>query len=166
MTMTVLSLLFSVALTGLLLAATVCDLTRFRIPNPIPAAVAGLFLLKVALGLGIGPLLPHLLVAALALSLGFLAFALGLLGGGDAKLMAALALWFGPSAFAEFIIITGIAGGFFALLLLLIRRPGAAVAMASDGSSPWSRQHRLLDPKAPVPYALPIAFAALWLEWF
>jgi prepilin peptidase CpaA len=163
--MVALDLLGPLLLTGLLLAASVFDVTTFRIPNPIPLAVIGLFLANAGTGLAVGPLLPHFFVFLLVLGLGFFAFVLGVMGGGDAKLMAALGLWFGPSALPDFIAITGIAGGLFALLLLVLRRPGITMARASK-ASPSPRPPRLLDPTSPVPYAVPMTLAALWLAWF
>lgn len=154
----------SLAFWGLLLGATITDVTRFRIPNVIPVGVVCLFLAKILLGVESLPFTPHLLMALVALLLGFLAFASGLLGGGDAKLIAALGLWFGPEMFAGFITITGIGGGVFALLLLVIRR-SARWVVSADGPKASSPCYRLLDPNAPVPYALPIACAACWLEW-
>ncbi len=154
----------SLSLSGLLLAATLSDLTQFKIPNVIPILVVALALVKIGIGMEVEPLIAHFLLFALVLVLGLLAFAARLLGGGDVKLIAALALWFEPAAFASFITITGLAGGLLALLLLAARRPAVIAAMGGSGHTPSSLQP-LLDPKAPVPYALPIAFAALWLEW-
>jgi prepilin peptidase CpaA len=159
------SLIFSLALTALVLAAAIFDATRLRIPNQIPLLLIGLFALKAMAGLGTGALMSHLRVFALVLVLGFLAFAAGLFGGGDAKLLAALGLWFGPAATADLVVITGIAGGVLAYLLLLARRFAAPAVALPDGAAA-SFPSRLMDPKAPVPYALPIAFASLWLTWF
>ena len=155
----------SVVLTTLLLVATAYDLTKFRIPNMIPLVLVGLFILKISSGIETGALAMHVIIAMLALVLGFLAFAAGLLGGGDAKLIAALALWFGPDSFAEFITITGVTGGLVALLLMLLRRLIKAEALSVDGMRP-SPPYHILDKSAPLPYALPITVAALWLEWY
>lgn len=159
------AMFFSLALFGLLLGATITDITRFRIPNVIPFGVVCLFLAKMLMGVEALPITSHLLMALVALLLGFLAFASGLLGGGDAKLIAALGLWFGPSMFGSFLTITGIGGGVFALLLLLVRRSAPWVSLAVGVASPSPVRYRLMDPKAPVPYAVPIACAACWLEW-
>lgn len=159
------SMLFSSGLSLLLLAAVISDVTRLRIPNLIPLAVVGLVIAKLVFGLEASPWIAHLLIALLALLLGFLAFAGGLLGGGDAKLIAALALWFGPLLAGSFITITGITGGILAMVLVLVRRC-FPVAASTPGIGLSLECYRWLDPKAPIPYALPIAFAALWLEWF
>lgn len=161
-----LPLMVSAALTALLLAAAGFDVARFRIPNPIPLAVAGLCLVKVVFGIETAALLPQFLVFACTLCLGFLAFTAGLLGGGDVKLIAALALWFDPSTFADFLTITGIVGGLLGVVLLVARRTAlAAPTPASAHAGATSLKNRLLAPQAPLPYALPIASAALWLEW-
>ncbi len=159
-----LPLFFSITLSVLLLAATVFDVTRLRIPNSIPALVIGLFALKVILGVETGPWMLHVPIAIAALALGFLAFAVQMLGGGDAKLIAALALWYGPELVVSFVTITGIAGGVLAVSLVLVRKSVLAAAIAPD-VDPSPPRHPLLDPMAPVPYALPITLAALWLEW-
>ena len=161
-----LPIMFSLALTALLIAASFFDVTQFRIPNLIPLLVTGLFLMKVGIGIEVGPVWSRVLVSACMFAIGFLAFSAGLLGGGDVKLMAALALWFDASNFADFIAITGIAGGVLGILLLLARRalPVAALPACEDGGAMPFKQ-RLLNPTAPLPYAAPISFAALWLEW-
>jgi prepilin peptidase CpaA len=161
-----LPIMFSLALTALLLAASLFDVTQFRIPNLIPLLVTSLFLMKAGIGIEAGPIWSRVLVSACMFAVGFLAFSAGLLGGGDVKLMAALALWFDASNFADFVAVTGIAGGVLGILLLLTRRtiPIAALPLSADASSSSFKQ-RLLNPAAPLPYAVPISIAALWLEW-
>lgn len=163
-TATLMSFVLSLALSGFLLGAVVTDLVRLRIPNAITLGVAGLFLVKAMLGLADGPVILHVAIGGVVLLVGFAAFALRIIGGGDAKLIAALALWFGPQDVAGFLAMTGIVGGGLALLLILVRRMVVITIPAGDmGSLP--PPYSLLDPKAPLPYAVPIAFAALWLIW-
>lgn len=154
-------MLFSLALTCLLLIACAYDLTEFRIPNAVPFALILLFFIKTAAVAGFVGWPEHVVAFCLTFALGFLAFALGVIGGGDAKLMAALALWFGISALPSFLAITGIGGGVLALILVAVRHAVARTPIAAGPPAGW----RLLDRQAPVPYALPIALAALWLEW-
>ncbi len=157
-------MLFSLVFASFLLIACVIDIKSFRIPNAIPLALIALFLIKTAAA-GHADIWPgHLIAFGLTFALGFLAFALGLFGGGDAKLMTALALWFGLAELPSFLVITAIGGGLLALTLLCLRhlanrRPAMATSVGS------TRGPRLLDRRAPVPYALPITLAALWLEW-
>ncbi len=157
-------MLFSLIFAGLLFAACIVDLKAFRIPNAIPLALIALFLIKAAATDEIAVWPAHLVAFGLTFGFGLLAFSLGMLGGGDIKLITALALWFGTSALPSFLVITAIGGGLLALILLAVRhltnrRP---VMAPSTGPTP---SPRLLDRQAPVPYALPITFAALWLEW-
>ena len=65
-------------------------------------------------------------------------FALGWIGGGDAKLLASAALWVGLRGLAPFAIYTALAGGLLALGLVALRsdwlRPLAAAGPA------WARR--------------------------
>jgi prepilin peptidase CpaA len=157
-------MLSSLLLTGLLIAASAFDLKVFRIPNAISLAVIALFLIKAAAMTEIAVWPDHVIAFGLMIALGFLAFAFGLVGGGDAKLMMALALWFGMTALPSLLAITAIGGGLFALILVSLRYVAArfSPAVAASGTT---QSPRLLNRKAPVPYALPITVAALWLEW-
>lgn len=157
-------MLFSLAFTGILLTASAFDLKAFRIPNALPLALIALFLIKVAATADIAVWPGHLIAFGLTFAVLFLAFALGLVGGGDAKLMAAIALWFGLGALPSFLAITAIGGGVLALALLALRRVIDRRPARASAAVPVRGMH-LLDRQAPVPYALPIAVAALWLEW-
>ena len=157
-------MLFSFVFTGFLLVACAIDLKEFRIPNAIPLALMALFLIKATAMTEIAVWPGHLAAFGLTFALGLTAFAFGALGGGDVKLMTAIALWFGLSTLPSFLAITAIGGGLFALILLALRHVQARrVAKAPPNDVPAAP--KLLDRRAPVPYALPIALAALWLEW-
>lgn len=156
------SIVFSIGLTGILLTACVFDLRQFRIPNALPLALIAVFVIKAAAIAGVAVWPGHLAAFAITLGLGILAFSFGCIGGGDAKLIAALALWFGLPDLPSFLAMTGMAGGILALTLVVLRRlPRPSTAHPSMSST----APKLLDRGAPIPYALPIAFAALWLEW-
>src|SRR5215472_5236299 len=81
---------------GLIIVAALKDLASFTIPNWISAALAATFApAALAAGIPIGAI-----GLSFALALGVLAvaaglFALGWVGGGDAKLMTAATLWLG-----------------------------------------------------------------------
>ena len=94
--------LFSVAL--------VSDLTRRWIPNSVPLGLLGLFVLYILLtdAHPMAPLWAHVLTGAALLLVGFVLFALGGLGGGDGKLMAAAGLWIGPYDITFFLIGLGL----------------------------------------------------------
>jgi prepilin peptidase CpaA len=141
---------------ALLVVAGCFDVIRLRIPNLIPLALLALFALEVVFGTS--PLAPlnHLLAMLLALVVLLPLFALDMLGGGDVKLLAAVALWLGMGKLAPLLILVGIAGGIFALFWLSIRwlvRTGL----------PGSRLPMSLRAGAPLPFALPIIAVALLL---
>jgi prepilin peptidase CpaA len=139
--------------------AALSDATTMTIPNWIsavlviaffPAALAsGTSLPQIGLALAVG-------VAALAIGAGM--FALRWIGGGDAKLLAASALWLGPSGVPPFLIWTALAGG--ALALGLIGARGLSELTGLPVRPPeWVG--RLLSPTGDIPYGIAIAAGAL-----
>lgn len=140
--------------------AAVRDLTTMTIPNWMSLALAALFLpAALVAGLEWLPILSHLGIGAAALAVGIGLFALRVLGGGDAKLLAALSLWMGLEGAAIFVLWTGVIGGLFSLALILLRARFGAWAPAAPG---WVG--RLLAPGGDIPYGVAIAAGAL-LAW-
>ncbi len=112
------------ALALLLVVAAVIDVRTFTISNKLNLAIAGLAPLywwSAAL-----PLWPDVTVqlaaGAAVFALLAAAFFAGMMGGGDVKLAAALALWFSPAATVNFLLIMSIAGGVLTLLVVAIHR--------------------------------------------
>ena len=141
---------------ALLFAASCFDVLRLRIPNVIPVGLVALFALHLFLGGAVQAPLDHLLAMGLALLILLPLFALNMLGGGDVKLLAAVALWLGMDKLAALLILVGIGGGVFALFWLGMRwliRTGLR-----DRKLPRSLQAR-----APLPFALPIMIVAVLL---
>lgn len=141
----------------LLVVAAACDVTTMTIPNWISGTLVVSFLaLGVVWGLPLGQLGLALGVGTGFLLLGMMAFALGWLGGGDAKLIAAASVWFGwPTAFA-FIVYVMVFGGVVTLLLLMFRRtplPEPVLEVAWVG-----RLHRANEA---LPYGVAIAAGGL-----
>ena len=108
----------------LLLVAAVVDVCTFTISNALNLAVALLapiYWLSIEL-----PLWPdaaiQLAVSAAVFALLAGAFYAGMMGGGDVKLAAALALWFPPSETVKFLVVMSIAGGVVTLAALAIHR--------------------------------------------
>lgn len=130
--------------------AAVHDARTFTIPNRIPLSAVGLYGAWLATGTAGHPL-SSLLVAAIVLAGGFVLFSLRFLGGGDAKLMAAVALWAGPALILDFILWTGLAGGTIAggMLLAGLKRRVTTGSTVVDGVP--LRAQRL-------PYGVAIAF--------
>src|SRR5687767_13518584 len=98
---------------ALMAFAAASDLFTMRIPNWLTAALALAFPLNALLVGFDWPLIgTHLGVGLMMLVIGMVMFAAGWLGGGDAKLLAAIAVWFGPSSvLVEFLLIAALAGG-------------------------------------------------------
>lgn len=140
------ALLLSCGAIALFLTAALTDIRSRTIPNAlvIALAVLGVVRIGVALAAGSGPAPAAMdLMAALAVfALGALAFGGGVLGGGDAKLLASGTLWLGSAGVAPYLIGTALAGGALAILYVawhLISRPASrsglpyAVAIAVGG---------------------------------
>lgn len=152
------------AFPALMLAAALFDVTTMTIPNRISLMLVPAFFLAAALGrMPLGDIGLHLGVGLAGLALMIGCFAMGWLGGGDAKLLAAASLWVGPAA-GTFVMFTALAGGLLALALVAARwsagwigalspQPAAAQAPA------WVQ--RLLTPKGAIPYGVAIAAGAI-----
>jgi prepilin peptidase CpaA len=95
-------------------------------------------------------------IGAALLAAGVALFAFGWIGGGDAKLMAAAALWMGWPAVVPFLLFTAVAGGVLALALIGGKTLNRYYPLARPG---WAL--RLLAPESAVPYGLAIAIGAL-----
>lgn len=146
---------------ALLLAAAAYDLCTYTIPNLLPLSLLSLFVVFMIFLVAAGDPLPlrsvamHAGAAAIALAAGAAMFARGWIGGGDAKLFAAVCLWLGFGTMAEYTLAASLAGGALTVLLLLMRRlPVAAFIRAS-----WVL--RLADPEAGVPYGVALALGAV-----
>ena len=142
----------------LAIVAAARDLISYTIPNWISLALAGAFcLLAITAGLPTQALAIHAAAGAIALLAGRGLFALGWVGGGDAKLLAACCLWFGWPDAQVFLLDTALAGGAFAFLLLVAR--GQLVRPFLAAGSGWIG--RLITPGEPAPYGVAIALGAL-----
>lgn len=159
---TLLSAVFPVVVT----VAACYDLLTMQIPNRFPAALAIAF---VALALLSGVPLPVIglhFLTGLGLLVGtFALFAFGYLGGGDAKLASAIALWVGVEQALPFLILTALFGGALSLAILSYRSmplPGILLG--------WTPALRLHEKGAGIPYGVAIAAAALMVfpdtPWF
>jgi len=148
-----LSLVFPVVM----VLAMVSDFRRFEIPNSLSLILISAYPLAAIIGgLSGQAILWAFALGALMLVVMMVLFRLGLMGGGDCKLLSAAALWTGQEYLLEFLLITSIAGGILSLVLLLYRRLPLA-AVLSD--SPTMRQMHGTEKN--VPYAVAIGAAGL-----
>ncbi len=116
--------LLLVLLALLVLVAAAIDIRTFTISNRLNLAVAllaPLYWWSTAL-----PLWPDIAiqigVAVAVFALLAIAFYTGMMGGGDVKLAAALALWFSPASTVRFLVFMSIAGGVLTMVILLVHR--------------------------------------------
>jgi prepilin peptidase CpaA len=141
----------------LLAVAAGWDLASFTIPNAISIALVAAFIaFAVILRMNPGLVGFHLLAGFVALVIGFGLFALGYIGGADAKLFAGTALWIGFSDLLSYALFAAVSGGALALLLIGARQlplPGFLLREA------WIA--RLHDGKSGIPYGVALAAGAL-----
>src|ERR1700759_3503902 len=127
-------LLVLIVLPALLVAAAGWDIASFTIPNFLQLALIGAFVVFVlATGMAVPAIAGHLLAGFLGLVVGFTLFALGYVGGGDAKLFACVLLWLGFANLVDYALIATVLGGALTLAILALRKvplPGAFVAQS------------------------------------
>lgn len=139
--------------------AAVSDLLTMRIPNLVSIVLVVAFAIAALVaGLEWGLLAWHMASGLLVLAGGFGLFAAGWIGGGDAKLAAAIATWFGWNEVLEFLILGSILGGVLTLAILMLRRWPLPESLHKHE---WLM--RLHEPKQGVPYGIALAAAALHL---
>jgi len=133
------------------------DLLTFTIPNRVCAALAlGYLVLAALLGVPAAEIVLNISCALTILTLAFVMFNLGWLGGGDAKLAAATAVWLGWSSILDYGVAAAICGGVLTLLILAARMAPLPAAL---GRIAWVV--RLHDCKSGVPYGIALAAAGL-----
>lgn len=149
-------LLALAAFAVLLIYAACSDIARLSIPNWVSIAMAALFVAAALfVGMSLAEVGLHMAVGATVLVVGLILFQANIIGGGDAKLLAAAALWTGFTAFAPFMFWTVAAGGALALALLAAR-----CLMKQSATNP-AFVNRLLKRQNGVPYGVAIMAGGL-----
>ncbi|MGB0905884.1 MAG: A24 family peptidase [Maricaulaceae bacterium] len=139
-----------------MLMAAIRDASTMTIPNWISLVLLGAFVLCVPFAWQGWPTLSeHIAVGITVFAIGFIMFALGWFGGGDAKLMAATAIWWTWPDLMLYLVYTTVAGGVLGVLILLCRKFLPARIITSS----WV--YRLLKDETKMPYGLALAFGAL-----
>jgi prepilin peptidase CpaA len=142
---------------GLMALSASMDLMTMTIPNAIPLTLAlGYFALAAALGLPAATVAFGLSCGLAMLSVTFFMFCRNWIGGGDAKLAAAIALWLGWGAILDYAVYASICGGVLTLAILAARAQPLPEAL---GRTPWIA--RLCHPGAGVPYGIALAAAGV-----
>jgi prepilin peptidase CpaA len=142
---------------ALMAFAASSDLLTMTISNRLSLALAAaFFLLTIVIGMSLAAIGMHLAAAALVLVFAFGFFTQGWIGGGDAKLAAAIVLWLGFGHLLDFLLFAALFGGALTLLLIQFRRLPLPGMLARQK---WIL--RLHDKGGGVPYGIALAAAAL-----
>jgi len=132
------------------------DATTMTIPNWVSLLVLGSFFVLLPFvwqgGANFGE---HMASGLILFVLGFFLFAMGWLGGGDAKLMAAIAVWWTFPDLLVFVGYTTVAGGILGIFVLAGRKyvPAQIITL------PW--MHKMFREETHIPYGLALAVGAL-----
>jgi prepilin peptidase CpaA len=133
------------------------DLLTMRISNKLVMVLAaGFLVLAIAAQMPPQEFALHVGCAALVLVVTFTLFSFGWIGGGDAKLAAATALWLGFGLTFPYLLYASLIGGLMTIALLLVRRWPLPPFMTRVR---WIE--RLHDVKSGVPYGIALAAAGL-----
>jgi prepilin peptidase CpaA len=133
------------------------DLLTMTISNKLVVALVASFLaLALMTGLNVSVVGSHVASGVLVLAIAFGCYAAGWIGGGDAKLAAAIALWFGFDQIVVYLLYASVFGGALTLLVLKFRSEPLPAALVRQD---WIT--RLHSEKAGVPYGIALAAAAL-----
>ena len=150
---------------ALMAFAAASDLFTMTISNRVSLAlIAGFFVLAFAGGMAPYEMLSHVGAGALLLVVAFGCFAMGWMGGGDAKVAASVALWFGFAQLMDFLLYASLFGGALTILLLEFRQWPLPYALSGQA---WLL--RLHAKETGIPYGIALAIGALMIypetEW-
>ena len=137
--------------------AAFSDMLTMTIPNRVSLLlVAGFIAMAVLTGMPLKTFGLHVAAGFLVLTVTFGMFAMGWIGGGDAKLAAATGMWCGFGVLVEYLVFASILGGFLTLGILYLRTfylPEFAIRID------WIA--RLHHHKTGIPYGIALAAAGL-----
>ena len=137
--------------------SAVSDLLRMTISNRVSLALTLSFLpMAFIVGMPLVDIGWHLAAGSLVLVIAFTCFAFGWIGGGDAKIAAATALWFGFEQLLPYLLFGSVFGGALTLAILSARNLPLPIFAARH---PWIM--RLHDAKTGIPYGIALAAGAL-----
>jgi prepilin peptidase CpaA len=133
------------------------DLLTLTISNRVSLILVGGFIaLAVIGGVSAADVLSHLASGGVVLVAAFSLFARGIIGGGDAKLAAATALWLGFDHLLPYLLYASLLGGALSVALIWFR-----MAPLPDWLAGHEWAQRLHGKNGAVPYGIALAAAAL-----
>lgn len=150
---------------ALMAFAAASDLFTMTISNRVSLALAAGFLaLALLSGMPFQQILSHIGAGLTVLVIAFGCFAMGWVGGGDAKVASAAALWFGFGHLLNYLLYASLFGGALTLLLLQFRQWPLPWQLAGQ---PWLL--KLHAKETGIPYGIALAIGALMIypetEW-
>jgi prepilin peptidase CpaA len=140
--------------------AVITDFRTLLIPNWISLALLAAFAPFAVLHLPLGAIGGHVLVMAIVLALSVFFFVVGWVGGGDAKLMSAIALWMGPGHVAPFVVLMALLGGMLAISIMAMEKFGRWLGPRVLNFALFRRLDELADSRQ-CPYGVAIGAAGL-----
>jgi prepilin peptidase CpaA len=144
---------------ALIAFAAASDLFTMTISNRVSLALTGgFFALAFAMGMSGSEMLSHLEAGALVLAVTFVFFACGWIGGGDAKLAAATALWLGFDQLLNYALYASLFGGVLTVLMIRFRLLPLPEPLAQQQ---WLQRLHKID--GGIPYGIALAAAALMI---
>ncbi len=139
--------------------AATSDLVSMTISNRLSLALAvSFFLVAFLIGMPLMDIGRHVLASLVVLVAAFFCFARGWIGGGDAKLAAATALWLGFVHLMDYLLIASFAGGVLTLALLYARKFPLPAPLARQA---WIARLHHVD--TGIPYGIALAMAGLFV---
>jgi len=142
---------------ALMAFAAASDLFTMTISNRVSLALlAGFLALALISGMGLTDILSHLGAGAAVLVVAFGCFAMGWVCGGDAKVAASAALWFGFAHLMNYLVYASLFGGALTLLLLQFRQWPLPYLFAGQA---WLL--KLHAKESGIPYGIALAIGAL-----
>ena len=144
---------------ALMAFAASSDLITMTISNRISLVlIAGFFVLTIVTGMSLHDIAMHLAAGALVLVVSFGFFSQGWIGGGDAKLAAATAMWLGFDQLPNYLIFASLFGGVLTIAILRFRMMPLPAALANQE---WAKRLHRMD--TGIPYGIALALAALMI---
>jgi prepilin peptidase CpaA len=142
---------------ALMAFAASSDLITMTISNRVSLLLVGsFFALAFAWHMPLAEIGMHLGASAAVLVVAFIFFARGWIGGGDAKLAAATALWLGFDQLPDYLVFASLFGGVLTFAILRFRAMPLPRLLAGQE---WARRLHRMDNG--IPYGIALALAAL-----
>ena len=142
---------------SLMAFAAASDLTTMTIPNRVSVLLlAGFAVMAPLTGMSLPAFGMHLLGGLVIFGICFTFFAMGWMGGGDAKLATATAVWVGWTHIFEYALVAAVLGGLMTVFILSARGMPFPMLLARFG---WLERHH--RPETGIPYGIALAAAGL-----